>query len=869
MQTTKVAEKKEAEKIVMLENPVASSSIPPRITKQAVPEQDPEAIWDKIIRAFIYGLTFLLPLLFTPWTFEPLELSKQILLFVLTAAGLIVWVLKVLVLRTFRFVKTPLDLPIVIFLAIYLLASIFSVDRVGSFLGFYGSFHGNFFQILFLIIFYYLVVNNFHTIIQIKRLVGVFLFSGMLALLYIALQFFQVYAVSLPFAQNPSFNTIGGLLTISLFSAFVAVLALGYKNSSWSGFFGGKIWRVAAIIIGFLVLLTVNFTYAWVALLVGTLVHMVFQFGSARSFSMKNFVTPLVMIILIVSLLIFQIIFQSVPLRNLFKFNLPAEVRLDYQTAAPVLKGLIAEKPILGSGPNTFLYAFSKYRAQSFNSSPFWNTRFDKGPSEAAELLVGTGILGLLAFELLTMIFLAYGLFYLFKKRDQTSWNLALALLSSFAVLWFAHWIFFFNTTLSFALWFTMAGFMAVSRVIGNEKLKITSFSFASSPRKTVGVVSSVSLSLVLMIVFLFFASAVYASDIFYRRGILSIKDAKNYDQAQNDFERAIRLNRFRPDYYLTYGEFLVLRINQELTKQQPNLGQIQNWLSLSINTSRAAVDLAPGNWTAWERLANLYTFARPLVAGVDKFIIESLIRATENDSKNPILWTELGQVYRLASRRLDPSILGKGADADSDNLSDEQENIIGSDPQDPDSNGNSIPDGNEALSGLNPAGSGALPDSFLVQYIKTDQESLLKAIDAFRKAMDLKEDYATAYYQLALTYEQQGKYEEAAIELEKIRQRYPTDIIIKFELGRMYFNSGKIAEASREFQQIVAAVPNHSNAHYSLALIYERQQNYKKSLSEYQKVLELNPENQGISQKVAELESLVAAQDKQKQKNK
>src|SRR3989338_5725576 len=150
MQTTKVAEKKEAEKIVMLENPVASSSIPPRITKQAVPEQDPEAIWDKIIRAFIYGLTFLLPLLFTPWTFEPLEFSKQMLLFVMTAAALVAWLLRILVLRQIKLVKTPLDMPIGIFLFVYLLASIFSVDQVASFLGFYGSFHGNFFQVLFL-----------------------------------------------------------------------------------------------------------------------------------------------------------------------------------------------------------------------------------------------------------------------------------------------------------------------------------------------------------------------------------------------------------------------------------------------------------------------------------------------------------------------------------------------------------------------------------------------------------------------------------------------------------------------------------------------------------------------------------------------
>ena len=369
--------------------------------------------------------------------------------------------------------------------------------------------------------------------------------------------------------------------------------------------------------------------------------------------------------------------------------------------------------------------------------------------------------------------------------------------------------------------------------------------------------VSAVSLALVLVVVFLFFAFSVYAADIFYRAGLASSNKLETFDAAGSNFEQAIRLNRFRPDYFFTYSEFLFLRINQELAKKDPNPILIQQWLGNSINVSRAAVALSPNNWTAWERLANLYTNARPLVGGVDRFIIESLQKAVENDNKNPILFTELGQVYRLAARRVDPGILGKGVDSDEDGLSDEQEKVLGSNPEDPDTNANQTVDGNEVLAGLSPAGSGALPDSFLQQYVKTDKESLLKAEEAFRKAIELKSDYATAYYQLALTLDQQGKPDEAIAELEGALAKFPQNLTIKFQLGVMYYNNNKVELAARQFQELAQVAPNDGNVRFSLALSFERLGKMQRALLEFRRLLEANPQNEFLKQKVQQLEAL------------
>lgn len=820
----------------------------------------PENGWDKAIRWIVYGLTFLLPVLFTPWTFEPLEFSKQMLLFIAVAAALVAWLLKLLVLRNWRFIKTPLDVPILVFLLVYLLSAIFSVDRIASFMGFYGSFSGNFFQVLFLVLFYYLVVNNFSSLGELKQLFNIFVLSTFVAVTYAVLQFFGFFIFPLQFAKVESFNTIGSLLMLSLFAAIVLVLAIGHKSRSWFRV-DGNAWKIIAVIASLIIMFTVNFLFAWIVLLLGILLQIVYKIASlGQTFTVKKILTPLVLLIVVVAFLIVQLVFPFISLRSIFSFNLPVEVRLDYSTAQPVISGTVSENPILGSGPNTFLYAFSEHRDQDFNLSPFWNVRFDKAPSEAVELLVGTGILGFLAFEILSIIFLVYGFFFMSRKRNPETWSLLLVLLAVFASLWLAHWFFFFNTVMAFAYWLIMAIFMAVSKVAGSERVKSLNFSLSQSPRQTVGIVTGISFALVLVVVFIFFAASIYSSDIFYRQGLVASNDVETLDEAQADFELAIRLNRFRPDYYLTYGEFLSLRINQELTKTEPNLGLIQQWLASSINVSRAAVDLSPNNWTSWERLANLYSFARPLVAGVDRFILESLQRATENDPNNPILFTELGAVYRLSARRIDPGILGTGADTDSDGLSDEQEQILGSSPNDPDSNGNNVLDGNEVLAGLNPTGSGPLPDSFLSQYLRTDPENLLNAEQSFQKAIELKPDYATAHLQLGQTLQQAGKDAEATTVLEESLEVLSRNVDLKFELGRLNFNTGNINGAVKQFQEILSLVPTHSNARFSLALAYERLGNPQRALLEYRRVLELNPDNESLKQRVQALEAQIVA---------
>ena len=114
-----------------------------------------------IIKASIYGLVFLVPLFFTPFSFEAYEFNKQYLLFFLVSAAGLCWLAKMIICdKEFRFRKTILDIPILGFMLIGILSAVFSADPISSVLGYYGRFSDGLIGFLSLGILYFLITNN-------------------------------------------------------------------------------------------------------------------------------------------------------------------------------------------------------------------------------------------------------------------------------------------------------------------------------------------------------------------------------------------------------------------------------------------------------------------------------------------------------------------------------------------------------------------------------------------------------------------------------------------------------------------------------------------------------------------------------------
>lgn len=113
----------------------------------------------KVVTAGLMVLFFLLPLVFQPFLSDPFALPKATVLRIVTLFLLAVWLMKVLREGKIGWQKTPLNLPIIIFLFICGLSTLFSVSPRLSLWGMHGFYFEGFLSFLCYGIIYFVAVN--------------------------------------------------------------------------------------------------------------------------------------------------------------------------------------------------------------------------------------------------------------------------------------------------------------------------------------------------------------------------------------------------------------------------------------------------------------------------------------------------------------------------------------------------------------------------------------------------------------------------------------------------------------------------------------------------------------------------------------
>ena len=87
----------------------------------------------KLSHNLIFGLILLtaavIPLFFLPITSEFFESNKFTAILVITIIGYLLWVGRMLLQKQTVFVRTPLDLPILVLVVVYFIASLASIDQ--------------------------------------------------------------------------------------------------------------------------------------------------------------------------------------------------------------------------------------------------------------------------------------------------------------------------------------------------------------------------------------------------------------------------------------------------------------------------------------------------------------------------------------------------------------------------------------------------------------------------------------------------------------------------------------------------------------------------------------------------------------------
>lgn len=119
------------------------------------------------------------------------------------------------------------------------------------------------------------------------------------------------------------------------------------------------------------------------------------------------------------------------------------------------------------------------------------------------------------------------------------------------------------------------------------------------------------------------------------------------------------------------------------------------------------------------------------------------------------------------------------------------------------------------------------------------------KSVEEFKKAIELKPDYADAYHNLANVYHQMGRDNLAQESYKRAIEFNPRLWQSYQNLGAIYFIEKKYELALETIQKAATINPNESSLKTNLAIILLQLNEEEKAKAEFEKALQLNPQDE------------------------
>jgi tetratricopeptide (TPR) repeat protein len=148
------------------------------------------------------------------------------------------------------------------------------------------------------------------------------------------------------------------------------------------------------------------------------------------------------------------------------------------------------------------------------------------------------------------------------------------------------------------------------------------------------------------------------------------------------------------------------------------------------------------------------------------------------------------------------------------------------------------------------------------IGFAYSQKKQFTEAEAAYKKAIEMKPDYAAAYNGLATVYNAQKKFDEAAAASAKAVEYGGAapgsgGADAMYNQGVIFWNQGKIAEAKKQFEDVLKADPNHADAHYQLGMALVNEGKLPEAIAEFEQSLTLAPNGPHAAQAKALLGQL------------
>ncbi len=738
---------------------------------------------ESAISVSLTALFFGLPIFFTGMTLQGLAFEKELYFYFWLLLALVSWVSLGVIAGDMKIRKTPLDIPIALFVIVYIISAAVSVDRWHSFWGAFGDPSRGVLSIVSVVVAYYLILSHF-TVKRMYLMLTGLLTAAFIVMAWSLLIISGIHFLPVSIEQHASFSLLGSLTALMIFLGgclplFIATIALVQSLPHKTKAFKTFLTTVLSIgIVLSLVLLFLLFPYVtWFAVIIGFAFFLLYIL--AQVVKMDDRLAWIPMLVFVVLLALYMI--GSV---DLLKVTLPLEATPNFKLSWEVAKESVKANMFFGSGPATYGYDFSLYRPQEYNQQPLSGLRFNQGTGIYAESIASIGLIGVIALTILILSFMSIGLFLLAQKKGQTKF-LSLGLWSMTIVSLMAALMTQFNGSILIISSLVAALSLAVLMYESHSEETYLSFSLQSSPK----------FALALAFVFLVVSAGVAFTFAFIGKAFWSdVLAAQAMSMPVGNTEGVSKMTqatKYMPQesHYTAYlGQIYLTMAIQESNKAEKdrNTDALKQYVQSANGLVALAHDMSPNDIVIQEMLAQTYENTL-FITGVRQDLLDALQKAYERASTlephNPVYYVKLGQIKKTQAGS------AKG----------------------------------------------------------DDQKTLLSDAKAlFQKSIDEKSDFMAGYFNLGLVQEASGDVDAAIVSLAKgisIDKTSKDAGDLKYNLARLLRVRGKtedLALSEALLNDVLTVNDKSLNALLTLALVYEQTDRKDDAIKTYQRILPL-----------------------------
>lgn len=343
---------------------------------------------------------FLLPLAYSPFTYDQYVLPKLLLGRLLVALLLILYCARAAAGRALVIRRTPLDTPLLLFLASAALSTVFAANRNVAIFGTYTRYDGLLTLFTFALL-YWLAVQSLADADEARALMRVLLACGYVVAVVAILQSLHDTVEHAAFA--PAFGSMGNPNVLGAFLAMVIAVAVAELLVAET--VGSRILLINVLIVTGLAMVLSYSRSSWLATSVAVLLV-----AAARPTRLRvlAWLTPVV-VVLVVVLVAGQL---EAPLAT--RVSTIVDPRTIETSRAHIWADslrLIASRPVVGYGPDNVGLVFPRFQTGDWGltgSLALGGVRqpIDKTHAELLQVAATQGVLGVLAYLLIQLAFL-------------------------------------------------------------------------------------------------------------------------------------------------------------------------------------------------------------------------------------------------------------------------------------------------------------------------------------------------------------------------------------------------------------------------------------------------------------------------------